>query len=93
MNSRNTSSRDYLRKQEKLEESAAIAAKRLAVEQLKSLIRAQNLSRSELAVRLRTSRAALDRFQDDKNSALTLFTLAKIALALNHRVEIKLVPA
>jgi hypothetical protein len=42
---------------------------------------------------MKTSRAALDRILDAKTPSLTIATIAKVAAALGHRVDFRLVPA
>jgi transcriptional regulator with XRE-family HTH domain len=52
-----------------------------------------SLSKAEMAVRMKTSRAAVDRLLDASNSSVTLATLNKAASALGRKVKIELVPA
>ena len=47
----------------------------------------------EMAARMKTSRAAVDRLLDASNSSVTLNTLGKAARALGRKVKIELVPA
>jgi antitoxin HicB len=51
------------------------------------------MSKTELATRMKTSRAALDRLLDAENPSLTLTTLEKVAQALGRRLQIEFVPA
>ena len=68
------------------------ARPRLAL-QLGRLAAEQSLSKSEMAARMNTSRAAVDRLLDVSNPSVTLTTLGKAARALGRKVKIVLVPA
>ena len=57
------------------------------------MIAKNELTKAEMAVRMKTSRAAVDRLLDDTNSSLTLSTLGKAARALGRKIKIELVPA
>jgi antitoxin HicB len=71
----------------------AAALKRSIALQLQRLIAEQEMSKTELATRMKTSRAALDRLLDAENPSLTLTTLEKVAQALGRRLQIEFVPA
>jgi len=51
----------------------------------------QNITKVEMARRMRTSRAALNRFLDPCNASLTLQTLSRAAHAIGHDLRIELV--
>jgi hypothetical protein len=85
--------RDLLREDGVLEEVEARAAKRALALQLSRLAKEQSLSKSEMAARMKTSRAAVDRLLDASNPSITLTTLGKAARALGRRVKIELCPA
>ena len=78
--------RDLLREDGVLEEVEARAVKR-------ALAREQSVTKSEMAARMKTSRAAVDRLLDAENPSVTLTTLGKAARALGRKVKIELVPA
>lgn len=59
---------------------------------LNQLLKKQKLTNPQMATRLKTSRAALERLLDASNSSVTLNTLGKAARALGHRVNIELAP-
>jgi len=84
---------DFLAEEGMLETVKAAALKRSIALQLQRLIEEQEVSKSELAARMKTSRAALDRLLDAENSSLTLTTLEKVAQALGRRLRIEFVPA
>jgi hypothetical protein len=53
----------------------------------------EKLTKTELAHRMKTSRAALDRILDPANPSLTVSSLGKAAAALGRKVDLKLIPA
>lgn len=72
------------------EQATAQAIKRVVSWQIQKAMKAKNLTKTELAARMGTSRAALDRLLDDKDTGLTLTTLDRAARALGKRVKIEL---
>jgi antitoxin HicB len=75
------------------EEVEALAMKKAIALKLQSLLKDHSLTKTELAKRMKTSRAAVDRLLDESNPSITLLTLEKGAMALGHRLKIELVPA
>ena len=71
-----------------LEEVTAVALKRVIAWQIAEEMKAQHLSKTELAKRMHTSRAALNRLLDEEDSSLTLTTLASAAAALGKTINI-----
>ncbi len=51
----------------------------------------KNFSKAEMAKRMRTNRAALDRLLDPQNNAVTLSTLQKAAFAVGREIRLELV--
>jgi hypothetical protein len=51
------------------------------------------ITKTEMAARMKTSRAVVDRLLDASNSSLTLSTLGKAARALGRKIKIELIPA
>lgn len=72
------------------EEATTQAIKRVVAWQIQKAMKAQKLTKSALAARMGTSRAALDRLLDDEDTGLTLATLDRVARALGKRVKIEL---
>jgi antitoxin HicB len=56
-------------------------------------MKAQQMTKTDLAKRMHTSRAALNRLLDENDGSLTLTTLASAAAALGKRVNLQLAPA
>jgi predicted XRE-type DNA-binding protein len=84
---------DFLKEESLLETSTAIALKRVIAWQIAKEMKAQNLTKTELAKRMHTSRAALNRLLDEHDASLTLTTLASAAAALGKKVNLQLASA
>jgi predicted XRE-type DNA-binding protein len=84
---------DFLQEEAMLEETTAVAMKRVISWQIAEEMKAQQLTKTALAKRMHTSRAALNRLLDENDSSLTLTTLASAAAALGKKVNLQLAPA
>ena len=82
---------EFLEAEGLLAEAEAIAIKRVIAFQISQLMSEQSLSKAEMARRMQTSRAAVDRLLDPSNESATLTTLEKAALALGKRLQVALV--
>lgn len=82
---------DFLTEQGMLAECQAEAIKRVIAWQLENYIKDTGITKVELAKKLNTSRAALDRLLDEHNTGVTLQSLAKVAEVMNKRLEVSLV--
>ena len=80
----------FLAEEGLLEEATAVAVKRYIAFQLATRMSEADLSKAEMARRMRTSRSALDRLLDPDNSSVTLQTLQSAAQALGGRLKIEL---
>ena len=85
--------RDFLKEQGVLGEVEARALKQALSLQLDHLLKKEDMTKTQMAARKKTSRAAVDRLLDASNSSVTLNTLGKAARALGRKVRIELVPA
>ena len=81
---------DFLAEEAMLEEATATAVKRVIAWQIEQKMKAQKLTKTALASKMRTSRAALNRLLDASDTSLTLTTLASAAAALGKHVKIEL---
>ncbi len=72
------------------DEVYAEAEKKVFAWQLEEAMKSAKVSKSELAKRMETSRAAVDRMLDPTVPSLTLITMTKAARALNRRIVISL---
>jgi plasmid maintenance system antidote protein VapI len=67
-----------------------VAVKRVLAFQIRELMESQNLSKAEMARRMKTSRAALERLLDPDNRSVTLNTMDKAARSLGKRLKLTL---
>ena len=81
---------DFLEEEGILEDVTVVAVKRYIAYVLAQQKLEQNLSKAEMARRMKTSRSSLDRLLDPDNSSVTLQTLQSAARALDGRLTIDL---
>jgi predicted XRE-type DNA-binding protein len=84
---------DFLSEEAMLEEATAVAVKRVIAWQIEQEMRSQKLTKTALAEKMHTSRAALNRLLDATDTSLTLTTLASAAAALGKKIRIELIAA
>ena len=72
------------------EDTKRVAIKRVLAMQLMELMGEQNLSKAEMARRMETSRAALNRLLDPDNKSVTLQTMERAARALGKHLHLTL---
>ena len=82
---------DFLRREGTYEEVTAAAVKRVLARQLEEAMAELELTKTEMARRMKTSRAALNRLLDPENEAVTLETLQRAAEAVGREVRLELV--
>uniref|UniRef100_UPI004057A7A0 XRE family transcriptional regulator n=1 Tax=Candidatus Electrothrix sp. TaxID=2170559 RepID=UPI004057A7A0 len=70
-------------------ETEAVAIKRVIAYQVNQTMKAQKLSKVAMAQKMNTSRSALDRLLDPKNTSITLQTLERAAHAVGKRLRIE----
>jgi DNA-binding Xre family transcriptional regulator len=81
----------WLREEGIYDEASANAIKRVVARQVEAAMQERGLSKSEMARRMHTSRAALDRLLDPENDAVTLSTLQKAAAVVGRELRLELV--
>jgi antitoxin HicB len=81
---------DFLAEEAILEETTAVAIKRVIAWQIAQEMQAQQLTKTALARKMRTSRAALNRLLDENDASLTLTTLVSAAAALGKKIDLRL---
>lgn len=81
---------DFLTEEDLLEDATVIAVKRTIAWQIKKEMELQNITKTILAKRMKTSRNAVNRLLDDSNTHLTLTILVKAAVALNKTIRVEL---
>jgi hypothetical protein len=79
---------DFLREEGALEATEAAAIKRVIAFQFEQEMNARGISKSEMASRMKTSRASLERLLDPANTSVTLSTLSRAAAALDRRLQV-----
>jgi DNA-binding Xre family transcriptional regulator len=82
---------DFLKEEGIYEQVTAAAIKRVIADQIEEAMAEKHVSRSEMAKRMNTSRASLQRLLDPKNDSVTLNTLFKAATAIGRHVRVELV--
>jgi antitoxin HicB len=68
-----------------------VAIKSAVALQVEAAMKEKGLSKSEMARRMQTSRAAINRLLDPVNGAVTLCTLQKAAVAVGREIHLELV--
>lgn len=81
---------DFLEDEHILAEAEAVAAKRVIAWQIEKLMKDSNLTKSELARRMGTSRSSLERLLDPNNPSILLLTIERAAQALGTRIKVEL---
>jgi DNA-binding Xre family transcriptional regulator len=82
---------NWLREEGSYEETTAVAIKRILARQISQEMADRKLTKSDMARRMNTSRAALDRLLDPENDAVTLNTLSKAATAVGRQLHFGLI--
>lgn len=80
----------WLREEGLYEEATANAIKRVLARQLEAAMKEKNVTRTEMAKQMQTSRAALNRLLDPDNDSVTLATLCKAADAVGRQIRLEL---
>jgi antitoxin HicB len=80
-----------LREEGLYEDVSAMAIKRVVARQVEAAMQQKGLTKAEMARRMHTSRAALDRLLDPDNGAVTLSTLQKAAIVVGREIRLELV--
>lgn len=81
---------DFLKEEDTLQEAQAQAIKEVVAWQLAEAMKTRNISKSKMAVLLKTSRTQVDRLLDPQND-ITLGSLQRAAAVVGCRVNIELV--
>ena len=82
---------DFLREEGVYDQAHAVAVKRVVTYELERNMQKAHLTKTDMARRMGTTRAQLDRLLNPENPATTLQTLVKAAGAVGKRVKISLV--
>lgn len=83
---------DFLAEEGVLEEVTLAAKKRAMALQLEAALKATKITKAELAHRMGTSRAQVDRLLDPENESVTLKSLFRVGSELGLELEVKFIP-
>ncbi len=81
---------DFLDDENILAETEARALKAVFSWEIEKALDKNNLTKTQMARRMRTSRSAFDRLLDPKNTSVTLMSLEKAALSVGKKIHIEL---
>jgi len=81
---------DFLREEKLLEAAETAAVKRVIAFQIEREMKRRKLTKTEMASRMKTSRAALERLLDPANASVTLSTLERAATVLGKKLKVEL---
>ena len=84
---------DFLAEDGSLEEVTAMAVKRVIAWQLAQAMKAQHISKTEMAARMHTSRMVVNRLLDERDTSVTLATLARASVAVGLPLRFELAGA
>jgi antitoxin HicB len=82
---------EFLKDEGVLQKTRAVALKETLAWQVQQAMEKDKISKVEMARRMNTSRAALDRLLDPGNASVTLQTLSRAAHAIGRELRIELV--
>ena len=81
---------DFLAEEGRLDEATATAVKRVLAWQIAEQMKAERITKAEMARRMRTSRSHLDRLLDPEKTTVQLNTLLEAARALGRQLRVEL---
>jgi len=81
---------DFLQSEGLYEEATAHAVKRVLAWQIEDAMRSQGITKVEMARRMSTSRAQLDRLLDPDNDKVQLDTMQRAATAVGRKLRVEL---
>ncbi len=81
---------EFLRDEQLLDDVETTAIKRVIAFQIAQEMKRRKLTKMEMASRMKTSRAALERLLDPTNPSVTLATLERAASALGKKLRVEL---
>jgi hypothetical protein len=74
-----------------LEERQEQAVKQIFADQIKASMERDRLTKAAMAMRMRTSRRALDRLLDPANTSVTLHILQRAAVAIGRQLRLEII--
>ena len=82
---------DFLQTEGLYSECTAIAIKRVLARQLREEMKKQNLTKTEMARQMQTSRAQLDRLLGPEKTGVSIETITRAASVVGRQLSIELV--
>ncbi|HEY4759806.1 MAG TPA: helix-turn-helix domain-containing protein [Thermoguttaceae bacterium] len=82
---------DFLQSRRLLEVTEATAIKRVIAYEIAQGMKRRKLTKTEMANRMKTSRASLERLLDPANPSVTLTTLERAAAILGKKLKVEFV--
>jgi len=82
---------EFLAREGMLAETEELALKEIIADRIREAMKARGLTKTEMAVRMKTDRRQLDRLLDPKNPSVTLSTLRRAAFAVGRSLRVELV--
>ena len=80
---------EFLQEEGIHEEVTASALKRIIAWQIDKAMKARRITKTEMASRMHTSRAVVNRLLDEEDTSVTLSTLARASLAIGVPLKIE----
>ena len=82
---------DFLSEEKILVEVDALATKKVISYQIQQSMEKKNISKTEMAKRMGTSRSSLNRLLDPLNTSVSLATIESAVVALGRKLSIQIV--
>ena len=82
---------DFLKEENLYEDCSAIAIKRVLARQLALEMKRLSLTKTEMAARMQTSRAQVDRLLDPSKTGVSLETIQRAASVVGRQLRIELI--
>jgi antitoxin HicB len=82
---------DFLREEGLYEDCSAIAIKRVLARQLAEEMKQKKITKTEMATKMQTSRAQLDRLLDPEKTGVSIDTIQRAASVVGRQLRIELI--
>ena len=82
---------DFLSEEKILSETDALATKKVIAYQIEESMKKKNITKTEMAKRMGTSRSSLNRLLDPLNTSVSLSTIESAVVALGKRLSVQIV--
>ena len=82
---------DFLQEDGIYEEVQLNALKKTIAHQIRSMMKEKGIRKTEMAIRMETSRSSLERLLNEESFNITISTISKAAAVLGKRIELSLV--